>query len=345
MPVGTSLAACEIPPLRSGRCRRCLLLSDPHINISIGPENAFKARHRSNQQQSHPTAFTFDPKQLDMSLCDLCRSVSSTTLPPPRPDHAGPRCAAKAEMLQFWYDQPADDTSTELSSASMPPAYGFPYHKSMGSLAISAESCPLCALVQVGVQAWIDGWNDAAKNDKAFIEFRMNDDTIPFTEQLWLAQCYDGAKGFYVWVEQPTNPKLERLRLNLLTIIGFGVDSGSRCPYFVKIRPISHSANVGTVVANPFSDQFPIRNLEADSGCPRSLDLVASWLKNCTSDHKDCMEGHDSTLPTRVLEIGTEKTTIKLVNGRNRTEPYICLSYCVSSATRFVQNEKRQERI
>lgn len=125
-------------------------------------------------------------------------------------------------MLQFWCRPTTDDISIEQDSASVSP--GFPYHRSIEALTISADTCPLCALVQVGVQTWIDGWNDAARNNKAlFIEFELETNAIPlsFTEQLWLTQCHNEAKGFYVWIGQP-----RELRLNFLTAVGFSVNSG-----------------------------------------------------------------------------------------------------------------------
>lgn len=113
--------------------------------------------------------------------------------------------ASGAEMLQFWYNRADNDVSTKQISASVPPET--PYHDSIEALMISAESCPLWAVVQVGVRAWIDAWNDAAKNDKSFIEFSLEQDRIAFTEQLWLTQCHNKVNGFCVWVGKPRNLK------------------------------------------------------------------------------------------------------------------------------------------
>lgn len=171
-------------------------------------------------------ALTSRLKQLNMSICDVCRSVSFTALAAPRAgDFTVTRVADQYEMLQIWCEPTADDISVKQSSDSVPPRSR--YHKSMEALRISAESCPLCALVQVGVQTWIDCWNNAAKNNKVFIEFHMDKDPIPSTEQLWLTQCHNEAKGFYVWVEQPRDLQSKKLRLNLLTAVGFSVDDGS----------------------------------------------------------------------------------------------------------------------
>lgn len=115
-------------------------------------------------------------------------------------------------------------------------------------------------------------------------------------------------------------------------------------PRFEEVCLFSQCANLGTVLGSPLSDQFPTRALEAYSGSTNSLDLVASWLKDCTSNHKNCTEGHNSSLPTRILDIGTEGTAVKLLDGHHRRGSYICLSYCVSTATGPVDTERQRRK-
>lgn len=131
--------------------------------------------------------------------------------------------AGQDEMPMVWHDWPADRI-TDNQAPQGP--LGFPFHENLETLALSAELCPLCGVVQKGVQAWIENWEDAAKNNKGFIEFSMDTDCMPTKEKLWTTKCYGGAQGFYVWAEHP-----KRNSMYLLTAVGFSVDNGMNLPY------------------------------------------------------------------------------------------------------------------
>lgn len=73
-----------------------------------------------------------------------------------------------------------------------------------------------------------------------------------------------------------------------------------------------------------------MRPLETDSASDQSLELVASWLQKCTSEHASGRCSEESTvLPTRVLDIGSHGDIIKLVDGTHQRGKYASLSYCV----------------
>ncbi|KAI3391067.1 hypothetical protein diail_8072 [Diaporthe ilicicola] len=144
-----------------------------------------------------------------MALCDLCQTVPFTALP--RLSQEGRWTSLVANSTDnprvFWLHVGGD--VIETSSAELPDPIGFPFHKDLDALALSARSCPVCKIAQAGVQGWIDRWEDAAKNDKAFIEFDKLREPIPRGQQLWLTACDDGEQGFVLWAKNPTKPKFD----------------------------------------------------------------------------------------------------------------------------------------
>lgn len=106
--------------------------------------------------------------------------------------------------------------------AELPDPIGFAYHKDLDTLAVSAQSCPVCKIGQAGVQGWIDRWEDAAKNNTSFIEFHLETDPIPKDQQLWLTACDDGEQGFCIWAKNPVRSKC----LYLLAVVRMCAESG-----------------------------------------------------------------------------------------------------------------------
>lgn len=232
-----------------------------------------------------------------MSLCSLCLTVPWLSLPPPGKDLIVARVADKDEMLVVHYNRSADGVPD--SQAPQQPM-GFPFHENLETLAFSAKLCLLCGVIQNGVQAWINHWEEAAKNNKGFIEFDIHRHPIPTKQKLWVTKCYGGAMGFYVWAEHP-----EKKSLYMLTAVAFSVDRES-----------------------PLSDRFPARPLAPNSGSTQSLEIVANWVKECSNRHEQCFDARNPSIPTRVIDVGLSGDTVKLVDYTDQTGSYVCLSYC-----------------
>lgn len=140
-----------------------------------------------------------------MPLCDLCRTAPFTALPRLPQERRGMTTVADdAESTQVMFQTGENIMSPD---AELPDQIGFPFHRDLDALASSARSCPVCNMAQTGVQGWIDRWEDAAKNNKSFIEFSLQRDPVPKGQQLWLTACDDGEQGFCLWAKNPATPK------------------------------------------------------------------------------------------------------------------------------------------
>lgn len=155
-----------------------------------------------------------------MSLCDLCLTVPFLDLPSP-PSLSNNGFVVNEETKEGSFD-PEEDIQNE--AGEILPHIGFPFHRDLCALERSANTCPLCQIVQAGVRKWIDIWNDAATNDEAFIKHSKHECPIPNGQQLWLTACSSRAQGFYVWAQVPTR----KSSAYLLTAVGFSVES-SQC--------------------------------------------------------------------------------------------------------------------
>lgn len=154
-----------------------------------------------------------------MPLCDLCLTVPFTALPRLPQERRGlTTLADNAESIQVMFQAGDEITSPD---AELPDQIGFPFHDNLEALALSARSCPVCDIAQTGVQGWIDRWEDAAKNDKAFIEFHLQREPVPTGQRLWLTACDDGEQGFCLWAKNPATPKY----LYLLAAVRFYAES------------------------------------------------------------------------------------------------------------------------
>ncbi|PQE12415.1 HET domain-containing protein [Rutstroemia sp. NJR-2017a BVV2] len=78
--------------------------------------------------------------------------------------------------------------------------------------------------------------------------------------------------------------------------------------------------------ANPLFHSRPVkRNLTTKS----VADLVRYWHQRCVANHEFCCDNQGSTVPTRLLDIGTvEQPYIRLIETSGEDRKYIALSYC-----------------
>lgn len=166
-------------------------------------------------------------KITNMSLCSLCLTVPWLSLSPPEKDLIVLRVGDKDDLLAVHYNRPADGA---LDSQAPQQPMGLPFHENLETLALSAKSCLLCGVIQNGVQAWINHWEEAAKNNKGFIEFDIRRYPIPTKQKLWITKCYGGAMGFYIWADHP-----EKKSLYMLTAVAFSVDRGMDQSYSYEL--------------------------------------------------------------------------------------------------------------
>lgn len=264
-----------------------------------------------------------------MALCDLCLSIPFLSLPSTPRVRSISTVAGNEEAKQVSFSsRPGEDIQNEAEETRGP--YGFAFHRDLNGLESSAKSCPLCKVVNAGVRAWLDMWNDAATNNKVFIEFHRASQPIPTDQRLWLTACSNRQQGFYVWAQNPA----EESMFYLLTIVGFSVES-SRCLDVLYIL-IFLNRTEGTFAANSLAEVFPTRPLVRDSASVSNQDLVAAWLRRCAEGHKnkECSK-LSTTLPTRVLDVGFAGDIIRLVDGGQYKGKYAALSYCVRTSKRL----------
>ncbi|RSL50987.1 hypothetical protein CEP54_011653 [Fusarium duplospermum] len=78
-------------------------------------------------------------------------------------------------------------------------------------------------------------------------------------------------------------------------------------------------------------------SVNAHAGNETCLDLAKAWLEECRREHKDCGTGAPTRLPSRLLEISQEDSSlVYLREVRGQMGSYAALSYCWgSSASRL----------
>lgn len=149
-----------------------------------------------------------------MALCSLCQSIPFTSLPEAEQSTGVTYIADNRNLVQLWY--PDKDAASKENP-------GFPWHEHLDALAKSTlTGCPLCGLVQAGVQKWIGHYRYEAENNKSFKEFDEKRTPIPEGQRLWLARRFGAGAGFVVLVGNGSSSKL----VNLLAAVGFTVDKG-----------------------------------------------------------------------------------------------------------------------
>ena len=79
---------------------------------------------------------------------------------------------------------------------------------------------------------------------------------------------------------------------------------------------------------DPLASTYIGRPIDVNGGSWKTLDVAATWFKNCLDLHTICAN-EIVELPSRVLYLGTSKSTkIRLEDGRGRQGSYAALSYC-----------------
>ncbi|KAK8172896.1 hypothetical protein BKA80DRAFT_264119 [Phyllosticta citrichinensis] len=247
-----------------------------------------------------------------MALCKLCSTIPfDNLLPFPEPPWPS-RVADHEGMPELRYGNPASD------APKFP--LGFPYHENLGVLAGSALTCPLCILVQAGVLRWRELYDDALRTNRYFAEFHSATQPVPDKQRLWLTKRSSNAEGFVVLAWNPT-----RLAVYLLTGVSFSAQAGDSCGLRQSHLVRTDKLHPGT----PLASQLPLRPVETDSGSWQGLDRVNSWLEDCVK--KQTMSGEPS-LPSRMLDINSDSSDIRLVRGSGRSGRYACLSYSWGSS-------------
>lgn len=229
-----------------------------------------------------------------MALCGYCRAVDFSALPAhPRWDQFC-RAFDDSQMNVFKIKQ-EDRETTPYSEL------GVSWQDSLDSLAESAAlNCSLCTIVQTAVENWNDR-RSAGKNRKSLHKAlgSQYDFDLP-NKRLFVTQRFGRGPGFVVFIPCSDDTAL------LLGSVTFTADEASPLARELRLRPFCE-----------------------DSGSPKALRVVSSWLENCQENHEKCYHGH-TTLPSRVLAVGCiGDGSIKLIEpDAGIVEKYASLSHC-----------------
>lgn len=271
-----------------------------------------------------------------MALCSLCSSLPFTNFP-----------YFKQTGLWVLNDGGRDVLVADFGEEDSCDPIGF--HENIFALAESAKTCPLCAVVQAGVQVWHDSWSKVV-GDNTLLRYDEGagfSGALPVDERLWLTEkpwktsrgekfhVYD---GFCVWAMNPLSRENGSYHFYMLTVIGFGVDEST---FFPPIILTASELLVHLVMAHnkicfsesPLKNLFPLRLADLDSGSPCSLDWAATLVQNCIGNHQQCPDGSITMLPSQVLDIKAEGDLITLLDELSisrKSGNYACLSYCIS---------------
>jgi hypothetical protein len=248
-----------------------------------------------------------------MALCTLCQSIPFASLPSiPEGQDGLTRVADNSEMPELWWHRKGNDEPLLPKDP-----IGFAWHKSFDALAESAKAgCPLCILVQAGVQIWLDHFREAERTYAGWRQFYKDNEPIPNEETLWLTKRSGGGDGFIVLARN----SIKRQRVFFLTGVNFSVEAGS-----------------------DLASKFPLRPIERDSGSRESLDVAAALVSNCIEKHERCAK-EVTPLPSRVLDVGSTGDIIKLIDcPADLRGRYISLSHRWGSSETLTTTEESYE--
>lgn len=247
-----------------------------------------------------------------MALCQLCQSIPFTSLPSvPEGLNSSTRVGDKNELpVLFW----RDETKDEFLKLKDP--IGFPWHKCFDELAESARTgCPICTIVQTGVQIWSDHYQEVERTNPAWHHFYKKSHAFPKEEKLWLTKRFGGGDGFIVLTRNPI-----KNGVYFITGVNFAVDADSAVTSKLLLRPI-----------------------ERDSGSRQALDIAASLVSNCIEKHERCAK-ELTPLPSRVLDVDSTGDTVRLIDCHaDLRGRYISLSHCWGSSETLTTTQESYE--
>lgn len=128
-------------------------------------------------------------------------------------------------------------------------------------------------------------------------------------------------------------------------------------PVFVKLEEdkqlILNNKYIWLIQLTDSPPKWPIigagRPLKSDSSSDECIELAASWIRDCTENHKDCLRLDQTPLPTRVIAVGSDLEEPYLCASKRGNANYIALSHCwggiVPMTTTLETLEQRQRQI
>ena len=247
-----------------------------------------------------------------MALCNLCQSIPFASLPPV------PKCLYSSTIVGDNKELPVlfccNEASNEFLLVEDP--IGFPWHKGFDALSESAKTgCPLCTIVQTGVQIWIDHYRKVEKINPRWNHFYKKSYACPQEETLWLTKRFGGGDGFILLARNPI-----KKGIYFITGINLAVEAGSTVASKLFLRPI-----------------------ERDSGSQQTLNIAATLVNNCIEKHERCAK-ELTPLPSRVLEVEGTGNTIRLIDcPADMRGKYISLSHCWGSSETLTTTEESYE--
>jgi hypothetical protein len=210
----------------------------------------------------------------------------------------------------FW----RSETNDELFQLKDP--IGFAWHKCFDALAESARTrCPLCTIVQTGVQIWLDHYQEAENTNPGWHHFYKKSYAFPKEETLWLTKRFGGGDGFIVLTRNPI-----KTGVYFITGVNFAVEAGS-----------------------PVASKLLLKPIERDSGSRQTLDIAASLVSNCIKKHERCAK-ELTPLPSRVIDVDSTGDTIRLIDcPADLKGKYISLSHCWGSSETLTTTQESYE--
>lgn len=96
------------------------------------------------------------------------------------------------------------------------------------------------------------------------------------------------------------------------------------------------------------ADRISRRPAPASLGSDKIFGTARRWIEECHSDHETCHYDANALLPTRVIDVGSEKTeatsTLHLAEEGERGA-YVALSYCWGNSQHVLAKEDNIERL
>ncbi len=247
-----------------------------------------------------------------MALCKLCQSIPFASIPSvPKGLNCSTRLGDNKELPVLFSRTETKDELVQLKGS-----LGFAWHQCFDMLAESARTgCPLCTIVQTGVQIWLDHFQEVEQTDPAWHHFYKKSFALPKDETLWLTKRFGGGDGFIVLTRNPI-----KKGVYFITGVNFTVEAGS-----------------------PMASKLLLRPIERDSGSRQTLDIAASLVSNCIKNHERC-DKELTPLPSRVIDVNSTDDTVRLIDcPADARAKYISLSHCWGSTETLTTTQESYE--